>query len=88
MMMRAPSFRTNLILSYTAVGVIYGDLGTSPLYVFNAIFDPNGDVPNERNVIGALSCILWSITLLPLIKYCFIALEFGNLCVVSFFPIS
>ena len=50
-------------------GIIYSDIGTSPLYTLNGIWPPGGAVPSEEDVIGGISAIIWSITLLPLIKY-------------------
>lgn len=50
--------------------MVFGDLGTSPLYVFYNTF-PNG-VNDPEDVIGALSVIIYSLTLIPLIKYIFI----------------
>ncbi|KAM3356123.1 potassium transporter 5-like isoform X1 [Capsicum galapagoense] len=53
--------------------VVYGDIGTSPLYVFSSIF-PNG-VTYEEDILGELSLILYTITLIPVIKYVFIVLQ-------------
>jgi KUP system potassium uptake protein len=50
-------------------GIIYSDIGTSPLYVLNGIWPASGPVPPEDDVIGGLSAIVWSLTLLPLLKY-------------------
>ncbi|GAA4432913.1 KUP/HAK/KT family potassium transporter [Ravibacter arvi] len=50
-----------------AIGIIYGDIGTSPLYVMPAIFGSNRIV--EEQVIGALSCVVWTLTLLTTVKY-------------------
>lgn len=50
--------------------MVYGDLGTSPLYVFYNTF-PHG-VQDPEDVIGALSLIIYSLTLIPLLKYVFI----------------
>jgi len=50
-----------------ALGIIYGDIGTSPLYVFSAIL--NGRVIEETLVIGGLSCIIWTLTLQTTVKY-------------------
>lgn len=61
-----------LRLAYQSLGVVYGDLGTSPLYVFYNTF-PN-DVKDPEDVIGALSLIIYSLTLVPLLKYVFIVL--------------
>ncbi|KAE9591067.1 putative potassium transporter [Lupinus albus] len=62
-----------LRLAYQSLGVVYGDLGTSPLYVFYNTF-PNG-VKYQEDVIGALSFIIYSLTLVPLLKYVFIVLR-------------
>jgi KUP system potassium uptake protein len=50
-----------------ALGIIYGDIGTSPLYVFNSVV--NGRTVTEPLVIGCLSCIIWTITFQTTIKY-------------------
>ncbi|XP_076950664.1 potassium transporter 11-like [Bidens hawaiensis] len=57
-------------LAFQSLGVVYGDLGTSPLYVFYNTF-PKG-IDDTEDVIGALSLIIYSLTLIPLIKYVFI----------------
>ncbi|XP_062162999.1 potassium transporter 11-like [Alnus glutinosa] len=59
-----------LRLAFQSLGVVYGDLGTSPLYVFKNTF-PHGPVDPE-DVIGALSLIIYSLTLVPLLKYVFV----------------
>ncbi|TKY59677.1 Potassium transporter 11 [Spatholobus suberectus] len=62
-----------LRLAFQSLGVVYGDLGTSPLYVFYNTF-PNG-VKDQEDVIGALSLIIYSLTLVPLLKYVFVVLR-------------
>ncbi len=59
-----------------ALGIIYGDIGTSPLYVFNAII--NGHVINEELIIGSLSCIIWTLTLQTTLKYVILTLKADN----------
>ncbi|CAI0392604.1 unnamed protein product [Linum tenue] len=59
-----------LRLAFQSLGVVYGDLGTSPLYVFYNTF-PKG-IYDPEDVIGALSLIIYSLTLVPLLKYVFI----------------
>jgi KUP system potassium uptake protein len=59
-----------------ALGIIYGDIGTSPLYVFNAII--NGKEINELLIIGGLSCIIWTLTLQTTIKYVILTLKADN----------
>ncbi|CAA6658134.1 unnamed protein product [Spirodela intermedia] len=62
-----------LRLAFQSLGVVFGDLGTSPLYVFYNTF-PEG-VDDDEDVIGALSLIIYSLTLVPLLKYVFIVLR-------------
>jgi len=58
------------------LGIIYGDIGTSPLYVMRAIM---GSQPIESEVVlGALSCIFWTLTLQTTVKYVFITLKADN----------
>lgn len=59
-----------------ALGIIYGDIGTSPLYVFNAIIKDN--IVTENLILGALSCIIWTITLQTTIKYVILILRADN----------
>jgi KUP system potassium uptake protein len=59
-----------------ALGIIYGDIGTSPLYVFNAIISDR--VINESLILGALSCIIWTLTLQTTIKYVILILRADN----------
>ena len=59
-----------------ALGIIFGDIGPSPLYVNNAII--NGKVISEELVIGALSCIIWTLTLQTTIKYVVLTLQADN----------
>jgi K+ transporter len=56
--------------------VVYGDLGTSPLYVFHSIFPDGFTTGNEQEeLMGALSLIIYTLFLIPLIKYAFIVLR-------------
>ena len=59
-----------------ALGIIYGDIGTSPLYVLNAI--TNGKVITEDLIIGSLSLIIWTLTLQTTIKYVILTLQADN----------
>jgi len=59
-----------------ALGIIYGDIGTSPLYVFNSII--KGRIINESLILGTLSLIIWTITLLTTIKYVILVLRADN----------
>jgi len=59
-----------------ALGIIYGDIGTSPLYVLNAIV--NGKVISENLILGSLSCIIWTLTLQTTVKYVILTLKADN----------
>jgi len=59
-----------------ALGIIYGDIGTSPLYVMNAVC--NGRIIDEELILGALSCIIWTITMQTTIKYVVLTLRADN----------
>ena len=59
-----------------ALGIIYGDIGTSPLYVFNAII--NSKEVNELLIVGGLSCIIWTLTLQTTFKYVILTLKADN----------
>jgi KUP system potassium uptake protein len=59
-----------------ALGIIYGDIGTSPLYVLNAII--NKRVIEEKLILGALSCIIWTLTLQTTVKYVWLTLKADN----------
>lgn len=59
-------------LAYQSVGVIYGDIGTSPLYVYSSTFTSN---PSYDDLLGALSLIIWTLTLMVSVKYILIVLR-------------
>ena len=59
-----------------ALGIIYGDIGTSPLYVFNAII--NSKQISDLLIIGGLSCIIWTLTLQTTLKYVVLTLRADN----------
>lgn len=59
-----------------ALGIIYGDIGTSPLYVLNAII--NGKTVTDELIIGSLSLIIWTLTLQTTVKYVILTLRADN----------
>ncbi len=67
-------------LSLGAVGVVYGDIGTSPLYTLKEVFfNANHSIPlTEANVLGLLSLIFWVLTIVVAIKYAFVILRADN----------
>ena len=58
------------------LGIIFGDIGTSPLYVMQAI--TKGKVISEELVLGGVSCVLWTLIILTTIKYVYLALNADN----------
>ncbi|KAG5522250.1 hypothetical protein RHGRI_034438 [Rhododendron griersonianum] len=63
-----------LALSFQTLGVVYGDMGTSPLYVFADVFS-KVPIKSEVEILGALSLVMYTIALLPLAKYVFVVLK-------------
>ncbi|MEO6979211.1 MAG: KUP/HAK/KT family potassium transporter, partial [Mucilaginibacter sp.] len=59
------------------LGIIFGDIGTSPLYVFQTLLVEGRQV-NEALVLGAISCIFWTLTLQTTFKYILITLQADN----------
>ncbi len=67
------------LLTLSALGVVYGDIGTSPLYAFKEAFGRAGGLPmNEANVLAILSMMFWSIMVLVSVKYVIVMLRFDN----------
>lgn len=62
-----------LQLAFQSIGVVYGDIGTSPLYVYASTFT-NG-INHIDDILGVLSLIFYTLTLIPLVKYVLIVLR-------------
>lgn len=66
-------------LTLAALGVVYGDIGTSPLYAFKEAFaSPHGLVLSEANVLATLSTLFWAVMLIISVKYVWIVLTYDN----------
>uniref|UniRef100_A0A803PEG0 Potassium transporter n=1 Tax=Cannabis sativa TaxID=3483 RepID=A0A803PEG0_CANSA len=61
-------------LAFQTLGVVYGDMGTSPLYVFADVFS-KVKIDSDVDVLGALSLVMYTIALIPLAKYVFVVLK-------------
>lgn len=61
----------SLGMALVTIGVVYGDIGTSPMYVMKSILAGNGGIGNvnEEFIVGSLSLIIWTITLLTTVKF-------------------
>ncbi|XP_066391667.1 putative potassium transporter 8 [Miscanthus floridulus] len=70
------SWKTTLLLAYQSLGVVYGDLSISPLYVYSSTFaeDIQHSDTNDE-IFGVLSFVFWTLTLIPLIKYVSVVLR-------------
>lgn len=65
-----------MTLAYQSLGVVYGDLSISPLYVFRSTFAEDiKHTESNDEVFGVLSLVFWTITLIPLVKYVFVVLK-------------
>lgn len=60
-----------------AIGIVFGDIGTSPLYTYNALFHA-GEQVNPVKALGVLSCVIWTLTLQTTLKYILITLQADN----------
>ncbi|MBW8283975.1 MAG: KUP/HAK/KT family potassium transporter, partial [Rhizobium sp.] len=72
-------FRTLFWLGLGSVGVVYGDIGTSPLYAFREALKPIADGGIEREeIIGLISLIIWTLTIIVTLKYVLFLLRADN----------
>ncbi len=84
MIREAPLLKNNKKVRFglmlVAIGIVYGDIGTSPMYVMKSILEGNGGIGSvdESFIIGSLSLVIWTITLLTTIKYVIIAMKADN----------
>ncbi|MFC5552181.1 potassium transporter Kup [Massilia aerilata] len=66
-------------LTLAAVGIVYGDIGTSPLYTLKTIFDPTHGLPlSTPNLLGIVSLIFWGLTMIVSLKYVTLVLRADN----------
>jgi KUP system potassium uptake protein len=74
----APSPSTLRALSLAALGIVFGDIGTSPLYTFKTILNLTGARPDAATLFGALSLVLWTLFLITTVKYVSFAMRVDN----------
>lgn len=63
----------SIVLVFQTLGVVFGDVGTSQLYTFSVMFD-KAPIKEKEDVLGALSLVLYTLVLIPLIKYVLVVL--------------
>ncbi|KAK7828155.1 potassium transporter 5 [Quercus suber] len=67
------AWKVILHLAFQSIGIVYGDIGTSPLYVFDSTFTKG--INHNDDILGVLSMIFYTLTLIPLVKYVFVVLR-------------
>ena len=74
------SHKFSMGMFLVALGIVYGDIGTSPMYVMKSIVEGNGGIAHvdPEFIVGSLSLVIWTITLLTTIKHVLIALRADN----------
>ena len=78
-LLQRESWRTVLTLAYQSLGVVYGDLSTSPLYVYkNTFAEDIHHSETNKEIYGVQSFVFWTLTLIPLLKYVLIVLRADN----------
>ncbi|XP_020972128.1 potassium transporter 5 isoform X2 [Arachis ipaensis] len=70
---KGPSMSMIMHLAFQSIGIVYGDIGTSPLYVYSSTFTDG--IKHNDDILGVLSIIFYTITLIPLVKYVLIVLK-------------
>src|SRR5215468_11139240 len=76
---RVPKRTTTAALALLALGIVYGDIGTSPLYAAKETFNPeHGIALNAANILGGVSTIFWSLMIIVSLKYVTLVLRANN----------
>ncbi|MGA8689349.1 MAG: KUP/HAK/KT family potassium transporter, partial [Methyloceanibacter sp.] len=65
-------------LGLSALGVVFGDIGTSPLYTLKTVFALTGEKPDPIITLGVLSLVIWTLIVVTTIKYVSFAMRFDN----------
>jgi KUP system potassium uptake protein len=65
-------------LALAAIGVVFGDIGTSPLYTLKTVLDLTGSTPAPATILGVLSLIIWTLIVITSIKYVTVAMRVDN----------
>src|SRR5580704_11858511 len=74
-----PESNSNLrVLSLAALGVVFGDIGTSPLYTLKTILALTGGKPDRAVILGTLSLVIWTLIMVTTIKYVSFAMRINN----------
>jgi len=74
----APTKSSWAAMSLAALGIVFGDIGTSPLYTLKTVLDYTGPHPDATATLGALSLILWTLFIITTVKYVGVAMRIDN----------
>ena len=76
---QADSGRSSLAaMGLSALGIVFGDIGTSPLYTLKTVFDLTGGMARPDVVLGVLSLIIWTLIIITSVKYVTFAMSIDN----------
>src|ERR1700694_652157 len=73
-----PVKRGGILLGLSALGIVFGDIGTSPLYTLKTVLNVTGANPDAATTLGALSLILWTLFVVTTVKYVNFAMRIDN----------
>jgi KUP system potassium uptake protein len=65
-------------LGLSALGIVFGDIGTSPLYTLKTVLSLTGSAPEKAAILGVLSLVIWTLTVVTTIKYVCVAMSIDN----------
>jgi KUP system potassium uptake protein len=65
-------------MGLSALGIVFGDIGTSPLYTLKTVLDLTGGTPKPDVVLGVLSLLLWTLIIITSVKYVIFAMSIDN----------
>ncbi len=75
---KATARKGALALGLSALGIVFGDIGTSPLYTLKTVLNLTGSNPSPEVVLGVLSLVFWTLIIVTTIKYVGIAMSIDN----------
>ncbi|MCW8398976.1 KUP/HAK/KT family potassium transporter [Legionella sp. PATHC038] len=78
MMRKSVSNSSLALLSFSALGIVFGDIGTSPLYTFKTVLTLMGGTLDTNAILGSLSLIVWTLIMVTTIKYVYFAMRIDN----------
>lgn len=73
LLLQAFSIGRRIVLAFQTLGVVFGDVGTSPLYTFSVMFT-KAPINGNEDVLGALSLVIYTLILIPVVKYVLVVL--------------